>query len=596
MSDQPTNDTSLDTSLYAALSEDSAQENTESNTPEVNEVEAAVLPEATEGQEAGLSETEADAAPDEDLASSATVETNEAESAEPVATFSPPVPPLPILEAPDDPAPPALPEGHPPEPPRPLMIGAFLRLEFEIQEIVARGLTNLYRVVGGEFGAATPHLIAERDAQENWPNIELTSALFPPSERFTQEGRDYLVFDWADTTSLYDYRAPSNDEDYLRCMADLAEAITELEKQDLTAHFSRELLRADDAGNLKFYGFPGVKSADAVNENVSSTLEELARLSKFMLKKVFAEAVTMRLGDEYGALVMSDEVKNFARRLDEGGFESASEVAQAARDLCPAGTVKVHSALLTDVGQEREINEDAGAILQLQRAAHLGQYDLEIYIVSDGMGGHEGGEIASDLTLTSLQNAFLQRAAQVNWRDNVQVRATLLEIIDEVNRAVVNLTETPQYRGHRAKPGATLVFALRLGRRVFVGNVGDSRAYLWNEADGLQRVSKDHSYVQSLIDQGELSEEDAWEHPDGSIITAHIGDPKLRLKDVFLRLFKPGDKLLLVSDGVVDMLRDSEIAVYLKENDPREVVHDLVDASNTAGGADNITAVCVCFE
>jgi protein phosphatase len=489
--------------------------------------------------------------------------------------------------------PPALPEGHEPEPPRPLMVGAFLRLEFEIQEILARGLTNLYRAAGGEFGAPTLHLIAERDAQQDWPETALDSALFPRAERFTQEGRDYLVFDWAETTSLYDYRAPSNDEDYLRFMTQLAEALAELETQNLTADFSRELLRVDTNGHLKFYGFPASKGA---GEETTSSMQELARLSGFLLKRVFAEAVTMRLGDEYGALVMSEEVKNFARRLDEGAFENAAHVAQTARDLCPPGEVRMRSELLTDVGQEREHNEDAGAILQLRRDALLGRYHLDAYIVSDGMGGHEGGEVASDLTLTSLQNALHQRAAQINWQDNVQVKAVLLDIIDEVNRAVVNLTETPAYRGQRAKPGATLTFALRLGRRVFVGNVGDSRAYRWNEAEGLQRISKDHSYVQSLIDQGELTEEESWDHPDGSIITAHIGDPKLRLKDVFLRLFKPGDKLLIVSDGVTDMLRDHEIAVYVKENDPAEVVRDLVDASNTAGGADNITALCVIFD
>jgi serine/threonine protein phosphatase PrpC len=517
---------------------------------------------------------------------------------EPVADETPPAseaPPVsPAESAPSlaaaEPAPPALPEGHPPEPPRPLMVGAYLRLEFEIQEVVARGMTNLYSVAGGEYGASTPHLIAERDAQENWPQIEFSSALFPKSERFTQEGRDYLVFDWDETTSLYDYRAPSNDADYLRCLSDLSEALAELEEHSLTAHFSRELLRADAGGALRFYGFP-----EATNETSPSSLEELARLSNFLLKKVFAEAVTMRLGDEYGALAMSDEVKAFARALDEGAFESAAQVAQTARALCPPEEVNVTAALLSDVGQERELNEDAGAILQLQRAAHLGKYDFEVYIVSDGMGGHEGGEVASDLTLTALQGALHARAAKINWRDNVQVRKALLDIIDEVNRTVVDLTETPAYRGKRAKPGATLVFAVRLGRRVFVGNVGDSRAYRWNEADGLQRISKDHSYVQSLIDQGELSEEDAWDHPDGSIITAHIGDPKLRLKDVFLRLFKPGDKLLLVSDGVVDMLRDHEIEVFLKEESAREIVRDLVDASNTAGGADNITAVCVVF-
>ncbi len=578
---------------------------TEENTPEITAPEAdeaigeAIKSEMPSGGEAieAADDAEAEIAPVEPEIVPIEPETApvEGETAAPVAAFVPvePVPeaPLPVSQPVGEKVPPALPEGHPPEPPRPLMIGAFLRLEFEIQEIIARGLTNLYRVSGGDFGAATPHLIAEREAQENWPEIEFSSALFPKAERFTQEGRDYLVFDWDETTSLYDYRAPSNDEDYLRCLGNLAEAFAELEKQNLTAHFSRELLRADDDGNLKFYGFP-----EAANENAPEALEELTRLSNFLLKKVFSEAVTMRLGDEYGALVMSDEVKNFARQLDERAFENAAQIAGWARELCPPEGIKVVSALLSDVGMEREINEDAGAIFLLQRAAHLGQYDLEIYIVSDGMGGHEGGEVASDLTLTTLQNALVQRAAKINWRDNVQVRAALLDIIDEVNLAVVNLTQEPQYRGHRAKPGATLVFAVRLGRRVFVGNVGDSRAYVWNEAAGLQRISKDHSYVQSLIDQGELSEEDSWDHPDGSIITANIGDPKLRLKDVFLRLFKPGDKLLLVSDGVVDMLRDPEIEVFLKEDNPREIVRDLVDASNTAGGADNITAVCVVFE
>jgi PPM family protein phosphatase len=484
---------------------------------------------------------------------------------------------------------PALPEAPAAEPPRPLLIGAFLRLEFEIKDVLVRGFTNLYRADGGDYGAATAHLIAERESEAG-PEITFSSALFPPREAFSQEGRDYLLFEWDETTPLLDYRAPSHDEGYLRFVGALAEGMAELEAQNCTADFSRELLRVAPDGELKFYGFAAV-----ANESAAPFLEQLASLNSFLLKRVFAEAVTMRLGDEFGALVMSDEVKNLARKLGEGEFDSVAQVAQAVRDLL--GEVpRIECALLTDVGQERELNEDAGAIFRIQRAAHLGAYDFDVFVVSDGMGGHEGGEVASDLTLSALQNALTQRAAQgLNFHDNVAVRAALLDAIDEVNRAVVNLTETPAYRAKRAKPGATLVFALRVGQRVFVGNVGDSRAYRWNEAEGLTRISKDHSYVQSLIDQGELSEEEAWDHPEGSIITAHIGDPKLRLKDVFLRLFRVGDKLLLVSDGVVDMLRDAEIAVFLKENDPREVVRDLVDASNTAGGADNITALCVVF-
>jgi serine/threonine protein phosphatase PrpC len=84
----------------------------------------------------------------------------------------------------------------------------------------------------------------------------------------------------------------------------------------------------------------------------------------------------------------------------------------------------------------------------------------------------------------------------------------------------------------------------------------------------LTRISKDHSYVQSLLDRGEITEEESFDHPEGSVITAHIGYPKLKLRDVFLRLFAPGDKLLLVSDGVTDMLRDAEYEPHINMKTP----------------------------
>jgi protein phosphatase len=169
----------------------------------------------------------------------------------------------------------------------------------------------------------------------------------------------------------------------------------------------------------------------------------------------------------------------------------------------------------------------------------------------------------------------------------------LLNAIMTTNARVAALAEEPKYKGSRSRPGSTLTFALRLGRRVFVGNVGDSRTYLFRD-NQLLRVTKDHSYVQNLIDAGALKEEDAWDHPDGSVITAHIGEANLKTRDVFLRLLLPGDKLLLVSDGVIDMLRDRDIAPFLQSARPGEICRALVDASNAAGGADNITALCLC--
>jgi protein phosphatase len=232
-------------------------------------------------------------------------------------------------------------------------------------------------------------------------------------------------------------------------------------------------------------------------------------------------------------------------------------------------------------------------IVKIQRHAILDWREIELYVVADGMGGHEGGEVASDLTMRALQT-HLDAKSQIDWNDNVAVKTALVEVIDAVNADVVALTETPRYKGTRAKPGSTLTFALRLGARVFVGNVGDSRAYKYSNGV-LERISKDHSYVQSLIDRGEITEEEAFDHPEGSVITAHIGYPKLKTRDVFLRLFKAGDRLLLVSDGVTDMLRDAEYLPHLQHENPEDVCRAFVDASNAAGGFDNITVVCVDF-
>ena len=498
----------------------------------------------------------------------------------------------------------ALPEADLPEPPRPLVAGAFLGGEFEVKDLVERGLTNFYLAFGGDYSSPIPKLVAEREApqrDENAPEMSgekpaLESALFPPSQFTTSDDREYLIFDWVDSIALQDWREVANDARYLQAVSTLAAGMRELETKNLRADFSRETLCFDDKGNLKFFGF-----TDAISENQTSdsALQSLRDLNTFLLRQVFGESATIRLDDQWAALAMSEEVKNFARSLEED-FSSLEGVLQALQSLpCSTlGVLRADAALLTDVGQEREVNEDSGMISRFARGGHGKNFDLELYVVSDGMGGHEGGEVASDLTLATLQRAIESRL-KIDWNDNVAVRRALGDVIEEVNQAVIDLTESEKYRATRAKPGATLTFALRIGARVFFGNVGDSRGYLWSaqagSTPGLQRVTKDHSYVQTLIDAGELSEEVSWDHPDGSIITAHIGMQKLKQRDVFLRLVAAGDKILIVSDGVIDMLRESEFAPFLEMESPHEICRKLVDASNEAGGMDNITAVCVCF-
>jgi protein phosphatase len=318
----------------------------------------------------------------------------------------------------------------------------------------------------------------------------------------------------------------------------------------------------------------------------------LRGVNEKLLKRVFAPAATMRLDDPWSALPFCVETIDLIRAIQEEEI-SLVECRERLAEIAPAKVLLPDAALLTDVGQERDLNEDSGAILHLERQGQLHQNTIDLWIVADGMGGHEGGEVASDLVVTSLQTQLIKRAPDINWNDNAAVRNSLFEMVQIVNREVFELGSS--HKG-RSQPGSTLVAALRLGRRLFVINVGDSRAYLWSEKRGLARVSKDHSYVQTLIDQGELTPEEAFGHPQGNIITAHIGMKKLEECDVFMRYILPGDRLFLVSDGVVDMLPESEITELMTTPGAAALCETLVAASNDAGGADNITALVADFD
>ena len=472
------------------------------------------------------------------------------------------------------------------EPPRPLAPGAFLGGDLEIIEVVARGQINLYRADVDEWGAHDYQLVAERHAPAQFIENPPECALFPPARRWTQDGLEYAAWPLQQLTQLADWQPPANDEVYLQTLATIAAGLSALETAELAPTLPRDALWIDAFGDVKFYGF-----FDAQGENAPamSALQQLSALSSQLAKRNLARGATLKLDDEFSALPLSDETKTFAKRLAAGEWETIGEAATWLQ-IAPVHNTEI--ALLSDVGMEREVNEDCGLTLRLSRAGHARNAETEVVAVADGMGGHEGGEVASELALSTLQNELLQ--LDVNWSDNAAVIASVGEICENVNAAVVSMNENPPYAAMRHKPGATLVWALRLGSRVFIGNVGDSRAYRWSAREGLQRLTKDHSYVQDLIDSGRLGEGEAWGHPDGSVITSHIGMARGLQRDVFLHLVRPGDKLFLVSDGVVDMLRDESIeTIAANAATPRELCGALVEASNDAGGADNITVAAL---
>ena len=335
------------------------------------------------------------------------------------------------------------------EPPRPLAPGAFLGGDLEIIEVVSRGQINLYRADIDEWGSHDYQLVAERHAPATFIENPPDAPLFPPARRWTQDGLEYAAWPLQPLTQLADWQPPANDEVYLQTLATIAAGLSALEEAELAPVLPRDALWIDIAGEAKFYGFFDAKGDAAP---AMSALEQLSALSSQLAKRNLARGATLKLDDEFSALPLSDETKTFAKKLAAGEWETIGEAANWLR-IAPVHNTEI--ALLSDVGMEREVNEDCGLTLRLSRAGHALNVEVEVVAVADGMGGHEGGEVASELTLSTLQNELLK--LDINWSDNAAVIQTVGEICERVNAAVVAMNENPPYAAMRHKPGATLV-------------------------------------------------------------------------------------------------------------------------------------------
>ncbi len=230
--------------------------------------------------------------------------------------------------------------------------------------------------------------------------------------------------------------------------------------------------------------------------------------------------------------------------------------------------LKLVAAGVTDVGRVRDGNEDD--LLVDARTS--------LVAVADGMGGHRAGEVASATALEAL------RAAVANGQP-------IRDAIAVANAAVVEKsTSDPELQGM----GTTVTAGtLASGGTLLVGHVGDSRAYLVRDGE-LSQVTKDHSLVEEMVREGELTPEQAEVHPQRSIITRALGiDPDVEV-DVYPIELHAGDRILMCSDGLTTMVRPDEIAGILgREDDAEQAAQQLVDAANAAGGEDNVTALVV---
>lgn len=231
----------------------------------------------------------------------------------------------------------------------------------------------------------------------------------------------------------------------------------------------------------------------------------------------------------------------------------------------------------TDVGRIRSMNQD-------QIGVFYNKNESPLLLLCDGMGGHNAGDVASEMAIFQVGVEW----EQTEDKSQHEVEQWLIRMITEANRRLVEKSD--QYEG-LAGMGTTIVAVVIKDSSAIIAHVGDSRAYLF-EDHKLQQVTKDHSFVQELLDHNVISKEEAFNHPQKNIVTQTVGVNQEINVEINKIPIVEDDLLLLCSDGLTDMVQDDEIAAILEAHDSvQEISGKLVDAANEAGGKDNISVV-----
>jgi serine/threonine protein phosphatase PrpC len=291
---------------------------------------------------------------------------------------------------------------------------------------------------------------------------------------------------------------------------------------------------------------------------------------------------------------------NFLQRLlsqPKAEAEPAGQVAskEAARTTNQTGNISqlapgLHVGKLSDIGKIRERNEDS--FYAIESLLHH-NYDRErfgLFIVADGMGGHQKGEVASSLAVRTaaqciLKDIYLPYIVNNNQGSaNRPINEVLIEAVESANSVVQETVPDG---------GTTLTIAVVMGHSAYIAHVGDSRVYWFNQGT-LKQITKDHSLVQRLVELGQETAEGALTHPQRNVLYRAIGQGTAMEVDIYVQHLPPGSSLLLCSDGLWGPVKNDLLREILSiSTTPQEACEHLITKANKNGGEDNITAVIV---
>jgi PPM family protein phosphatase len=256
------------------------------------------------------------------------------------------------------------------------------------------------------------------------------------------------------------------------------------------------------------------------------------------------------------------------------------------------GRLPITSAGLSDVGRKRKSNEDSFAISE----------DGALFVVADGMGGHAAGEVASRLAVESIERHISgsdprkEPTIPASFRspsgDEAGLAAPARRVLNAIRLANQEIVRSVRHDSSKRGMGTTVVIAHIHGSRVYIGSVGDSRAYLVRDG-ALSQLTSDHTLVNEQVRAGALSSQEARRHPARNILTRAVGSQEDVEPDLVDQELRSGDLLLLCSDGLTTMVEDGDIlkTVLTHQEDPASGCRALVDLANDHGGDDNVTVI-----
>jgi protein phosphatase len=264
-------------------------------------------------------------------------------------------------------------------------------------------------------------------------------------------------------------------------------------------------------------------------------------------------------------------------------FSTGELIGAAWQPDAPSGVfARLVFAARTDIGRVRSHNEDKFDFFLPEDDPTLARRG-RLFAVADGMGGHQGGQIASEFALKTLIRSYFAPGGPAP-------EPALRVAISEANALV---TRAAEQFGAKNDMGTTLVAAVILGEMLTIAHVGDSRAYLLREGERVRPLTTDHSWVEEQVRRGALSREEAEVSPYRNVILRSIGMGEGMEPDLATERLLPGDIVLLASDGLTGYLDGDAIAAIIAGKSPSQAALALVDAANDAGGKDNITVFLV---